>query len=666
MGDHGDDADSATAVDVPVSIRETLSPGDEDWFSLEIADSQRLTAHSEGDTDTRAALMLDGAVVAEDDNGGLDSNFLIEADVEPGTYVLRVRGATESTAGGYWLRAGFEGGTAPTGAPSIVGVRRGVGELEVTWNAVPASGDGGSPVTGYVAVATNSQGHSGSCTTGALDTSCVIPNLTPGLDYTVRVRARNAFGDGPDSPRRTTVPLAAEGARLFVAPGNVRATVDHANRSVLVFWNAIPDDAGRSDVTGYVVQAVAEGQEALECRTDANTFTCTLTGFEDGVAYALTAFAESSAGAGPDSPGIRITPVNAEDQSNLREEAYTVKVNSETAASMTDDDYDYFRIVVAQRGTLYVSSRGHVDTSGSLYSETSDIGSDCCDGQGVNFSLWAAVEPGTYFVEVWETASASSELSSGPYTLSVSFIADDHGDDRFGATLVDRDSETGGYLAHGDNDYYRIEIAQRGTLYLSTRGELATAWWLQSFFEDVDASSLDGPDANFSIYAVVGPDTAPYFIRVAARYSNTSNVGPYTLVSSFIGDDHGDTRATATVVDLNSETAGYLAHGDQDYFRFDVAERGTLSLSTQGDVDTNGSFHSDSVDYGSQGHGGQGRNFAFPTTVDPGTYYLLVWGGFNGPAGAYTLVSSFVVEATETGSDARPIRGHPEEVLPVE
>ena len=99
----------------------------------------------------------------------------------------------------------------------------------------------------------------GSCTTVAVDTSCVISKLTPGLDYTVRVRARNAFGDGPDSPRRTAVPLAAEGARLFVAPGGLRATFDHANQSVLVFWNAIPDDEGRSDVTGYVVQAVAEG-----------------------------------------------------------------------------------------------------------------------------------------------------------------------------------------------------------------------------------------------------------------------------------------------------------------------------------------------------------------------------------------------------------------------
>ena len=179
------------------------------------------------------------------------------------------------------------------------------------------------------------------------------------------------------------------------------------------------------------------------------------------------------------------------------------------------------------------------------------------------------------------------------------------------------------------------------------------------------ASNLDGPDANFSIYAVVSPDTAPYFIRVGARYSNTSNAGPYTLVSSFIGDDHGDTRASATVVDVNSETAGVLTHGDQDYFRFEVEERGTLTVWTEGDVDTVGYLHSDTEDLRTSGQGGQGRNFwVGGFVIDPGTYYVLVWGGSSPPAGAYTLVSTFVVEATGTG--ARTIRGHPEGLISAE
>ena len=57
---------------------------------------------------------------------------------------------------------------------------------------------------------------------------------------------------------------------------------------------------------------------------------------------------------------------------------------------------------------------------------------------------------------------------------------------------------------------------------------------------------------------------------------------------------------------------------------------------------------SDSVDYGGQGHGGQGGNFAFPTTVDPGTRYLAV-SGLNAATGAYTLVSSFAAEDSVSG-----------------
>ena len=356
--------------------------------------------------------------------------------------------------------------------------------------------------------------------------------------------------------------------------------------------------------------------------------------------------------------------MNAEDQSNLREEAYTVEVNSETAASIADNDLDYFRVVVAQRGTLYVASRGQGDTLGDLASETSDVAGDCCSGQGRNFSLWAVVQPGTYFIQVWD---GSAQGAATPYTLSVAFIADDHGDDRLSATVVDRDSETGAFLAHGDHDYFRIEVAERGTLYLSTRGELATYWWLQSFFEDVGASNLVGPDENFSIYAVVSPDTAPYFIRVGARSSNTSNVGPYTLVSSsFIGDDHGDTRDSATVVDSNSETPGVLAHGDQDYFRIEVEERGTLTVWTQGDVDTVGYLHSDTEDLRTSGRGGQGDNFSISAIVDPGTYYLLVYGSPSVPNNAYTLVSNFVAESTQTGSGAGPVGGHPEGLNSVE
>lgn len=54
-------------------------------------------------------------------------------------------------------------------------------------------------------------------------------------------------------------------------------------------------------------------------------------------------------------------------------------------------------------------------------------------------------------------------------------------------------------------------------------------------------------------------------------------------------DDHGDTRATATVVQAPSTTAGDLEEaGDRDWFRFELPGAGRLIVQTTGRTDTFG------------------------------------------------------------------------------
>ena len=76
--------------------------------------------------------------------------------------------------------------------------------IDVSWTA-PA--DNGSPITGYTVTATTANGPAGSCsTTGA--TSCTIPGLRNGQDYTVTVVARNAKGESPASSGAQATPTA--------------------------------------------------------------------------------------------------------------------------------------------------------------------------------------------------------------------------------------------------------------------------------------------------------------------------------------------------------------------------------------------------------------------------------------------------------------------------
>ena len=627
QGDHGDDAQNATTIGVPVSLEESLTAGDNDYFQIVMSAAGRLEVLSEGGTDTVATLRVNGRNIVEDDNSGLDNNFLIRRDLQPGNYILWVRGRSESTTGKYRLRTSIDLGSAPTSSPSNVVVARGAGQLELSWDLVSAADNGGSVITGYLALATNAQGQGGSCTTLARDTSCVIEGLTPGSEYTIRVRARNAVGDGPDSASVTAVPLESEGTRIVAAPANVRTDIDQTDGSLTVHWDKISEDDGAINVLRYTVEAVSNN-ETLSCEADADTVTCTLTGFDDAVTYSLTVYAESSVGAGPKSEPIHVTPVHSADHGDARTTAFSIGLNSDTAAYLSENDEDYFLIEVEERGTLWAWTEETTDTSGYLLSDTADIARDWSSGQGGNFRFSAVLDPGTYYIRVVGGV--------GPYTLSTSFIVDDHGDGRSSATDIEPNSSTGGYLAAGDEDFFRVEISARGTLRVETTGTTDTSGFLLSDTADIARDwSSSGQGDNFRFSAVLDPGT--YYIRVVG------GVGPYTLSTSFIVDDHGDGRSSATDIEPNSSTGGYLAAGDEDFFRVEISARGTLRVETTGTTRTVGYLLSDTADITSDGdrrygydNSGQGDNFRFSAVLDPGTYYIRVLGGI----GPYTLISS--------------------------
>ncbi len=107
--DHGDDAETATAVEaLPWSAAAALeAPGDRDLFRIDLGTGGRLTVFTSGDTDTVGALMdADGTVLAEDDDTGAGTNFEIEAAVRAGVYYVEVRGFAVET-GRYTLTIEF-------------------------------------------------------------------------------------------------------------------------------------------------------------------------------------------------------------------------------------------------------------------------------------------------------------------------------------------------------------------------------------------------------------------------------------------------------------------------------------------------------------------------------------------------------------------------------
>ena len=108
-------------------------------------------------------------------------------------------------------------------------------------------------------------------------------------------------------------------------------------------------------------------------------------------------------------------------------------------------------------------------------------------------------------------------------------------------------------------------------------------------------------------------------------------------------DDHGDTPATATLVQAPSSTTGILeSSGDKDYFRFELSRAGRLQVQTSGSTDTYGTLFRGSSIVDRNDDGGSGANFQITVAeAQAGTWYVEVRGYDSTATGGYRLQVEF-------------------------
>lgn len=103
-------------------------------------------------------------------------------------------------------------------------------------------------------------------------------------------------------------------------------------------------------------------------------------------------------------------------------------------------------------------------------------------------------------------------------------------------------------------------------------------------------------------------------------------------------DDHGDDRATATLLAIGPPMTGTLGDAsDEDYFRIDLVGTASLTFSTAGATDTRGELQGgDGATLATDDNSGsQGHNFSLSADLEPGVYYLVV----AGAAGNYAVTA---------------------------
>ena len=255
------------------------------------------------------------------------------------------------------------------------------------------------------------------------------------------------------------------------------------------------------------------------------------------------------------------------------------------------------------------------------------------------------VVAGTHYVRI-----VSYDEAAGSYVVQALFtaerITDDHGDTRSSATaLALGDSMPGRIEEGGDEDFFRVEVTEPGSLTVYTTGDLDTVGELQRG----DGTYLAGDDDsgelhNFRIEQDVVAGT--HYVRIGS-YGEAA--GSYVVQALFtaerITDDHGNTRSNATALALGDSVPGKIEEGgDEDFFRVEVKEPGSLTVYTSGDLDTAGELQrGDGTYLAGDDDSGELQNFRIEHDVVVGTYFVRV-GSYGVATGSYVVQALFTAE----------------------
>ena len=221
-------------------------------------------------------------------------------------------------------------------------------------------------------------------------------------------------------------------------------------------------------------------------------------------------------------------------------------------------------------------------------------------------------------------------------------LADDHGDDFSHATFTSVGSSISGSIdPSGDIDYFEFTVSQTAIYVIYTRGITDTLGGLyDANYSILESDRYSGEDDNFRIERSLTPGT--YYVMVRGGYDYTT--GNYELHlegpgAGTVSDDHGFSPWSASAVTVGSITDGSIdVPDDRDYFEFTVSQTAIYVIYTRGITDTLGGLYD--ANYSileSDRYSGEDDNFRIERSLTPGTYYVMVRGGYDYTTGNYEL-----------------------------
>ncbi len=321
-------------------------------------------------------------------------------------------------------------------------------------------------------------------------------------------------------------------------------------------------------------------------------------------------------------PTPLLTPTPTGDiHGNDFDSAALIVADMEYIGSIEDSsDVDYFKFIPDETGMYCFETTGTSNTYGYLYNDSrSYITSGWDEGIGSNmlitYKLVAGVE---YYLRL------HSYNLVVPYTLKVSKLDDDYGNDSASAYGIEIGTEVTGNIDYAnDADCFKFTPTKSGPYKIESTGSIDLTGALVSYRTDYDISA---EDKKFRIkYTLNANQTYYIYVQNANTDKDYAKTGSYDLLVSQLQDDHGNSTASATLVQLDSEfSAVSEAENEIDYFKFTPDTAGMYAFESTGTCDTYAYLYDSNnsqIEYSNEE--GIGNNYYMVSALEAKkTYYL--------------------------------------------
>ena len=456
--------------------------------------------------------------------------------------------------------AGHVEAQSPLGAPTVGAITATTNELTVPWTA--PSDDGGAAIIAYdlryirtdatparKAVDANWTVEE-VWTTGGVSLETEVKDLPDGVEFDVQLRAENASEIGPWSATglgsTTDHGDTISSATSLTLGGSAIGRIEPADEED-VFRLVLTSAAdlwvyadGELDSVGELLDSTGD----FIARDDQGYLLDARDGFslrrevEAGTYYVRVI---SHRGFASGSYTIHSRAVT--DPGDAAATAATVTLDSVTPGRidevdlLSENDRDYFQLVLNSDAEIWVMAVGDVDSYGELLRENESVVTEDDDsgfpGNGLGFMLRRELMAGTYYIRV----TGVGLEPTGPYALYVRTVADPGNTTATAAPLTLGAPETGRISSLGDRDYFSLTLAKDTYVYVHAL-TFGDALPLQAtVFDDTNTevsltqvlphstwSEHGRSEVSFSLWGKL--DAGSYHIRVQ-RFD--SRIGSYLL-----------------------------------------------------------------------------------------------------------------------------------------